>query len=446
MSERGHVLLVDDEPELVDAASEWLGVSGFAVSSVTDPRKAIASLDPDDIDCVVSDLRMPHLDGMQLLKAITARDRHVPVVLLTAHGDVAHAVQAMRQGAHDFLEKPYDADHLVAILDRAIEQRRLRREIARLRAELDGSSDLDTRLVGASRSMREIRARILQLANFDVDILVHGETGTGKEVVARALHDFSRRAAHRFVAINCAAVPETIFESEMFGHAAGAFTDAKGEREGKVEYADGGTLFLDEIESMPLALQAKILRVLQEREVERLGSNKARPVDIRVVAATKRDLKAESEAGRFRADLYYRLSTVELKLPRLTERTGDVALLFTLFMERAARRFGISVAPPSPSLLAELATRPFAGNVRELKIEAERYALGLDGTSEASLPMDGLADLPSQVAAFEADLIRRALDATDGSTTLAAERLGLPRRTLSEKIARYNLRETKSGS
>ncbi|RFC66141.1 sigma-54-dependent Fis family transcriptional regulator [Fulvimarina endophytica] len=445
MSERGHVLLVDDEPELVDAASEWLGVSGFAVSSFTDPRKAIASLDPDAVDCVVSDLRMPHLDGMELLKAITAKDRRLPVILLTAHGDVAHAVQAMRHGAHDFLEKPYDADHLVAVLDRAIEERRLRREISRLRAELDGSAELDSRLVGASRQMREIRAKILQLANFDVDILVHGETGTGKEVVARALHDFSRRAPHRFVAVNCAAVPETIFESEMFGHAAGAFTDAKGEREGKVEYADGGTLFLDEIESMPLNLQAKILRVLQEREVERLGSNKSRPIDIRVVAATKRDLKIESEAGRFRPDLYYRLSTVELRLPRLAERAGDVSLLFTLFVERAARRFGINVAPPSHGVLSDLATRPFAGNVRELKIEAERYALGLNGAGAASSAPGGFADLPSQVAAFEADLIRRALDASDGSATLAAERLGLPRRTLSEKIARYNLRDPRSG-
>ncbi|KRA40244.1 sigma-54-dependent transcriptional regulator [Devosia sp. Root635] len=435
---RGSIVFIDDEAELCAAAEEWLGVSGFSVSSFTAPQRALERVEPADIDCVVTDVRMPGLGGIEVLDHYRAVAPDLPVVLLTGHGDVALAVDAMRSGAHDFIEKPYDAEHLVAILDRATERRRLGRELARLR-QAAGGVEIEDRLVGLAPAMVALRRSILQLANIDVDVLVNGETGTGKEVVARALHDFGGRAKGQFVAINCAAIPETVFESEMFGHARGAFTGAAGERIGKLEYAKGGTVFLDEIESMPLSLQAKVLRAIQERSVEPLGTNMSRPIDVRFIAASKADLKAESEAGRFRPDLYFRLATVELAVPPLRQRREDVALLFNLFAADAARRFrlpdtGTYCLPPG------LETSDWRGNVRELRALAERTVLGM--VQRGMGPSDGGAggSLADRVARFEAAAIEQALRAANGSTADAAERLGLARRTLNEKIARYGLR------
>ncbi|QDZ13060.1 sigma-54-dependent transcriptional regulator [Devosia ginsengisoli] len=435
---RGSIVFIDDEAELCAAAEAWLGVSGFAVTSFTNPQQALDRVDPTDVDCVVTDVRMPGLSGIHVLRHFQAIAPDLPVVLLTGHGDVALAVDAMRDGAHDFIEKPYDADHLVAVLDRATERRRLGRELSRLRRAA-GGAELEDRLVGLAPAMDGLRQSVLQLADIDVDVLINGETGTGKEVVARALHDFGARSKGQFVAINCAAIPETIFESEMFGHASGAFTGAAGDRVGKLEFARGGTVFLDEIESMPLALQAKVLRAIQERSIEPLGSNASRPIDVRFIAATKVDLKAESEAGRFRADLYFRLATVELAVPPLRQRREDVPLLFNLFAANAARRFKLPEAA-IPQLPAGLAASDWPGNVRELKAVAERAVLGMTRPSAAQerfLPAETLAD---RVARFEAAAIEAALQDAGGSTAEAAERLGLARRTLNEKIVRYGLR------
>jgi two-component system C4-dicarboxylate transport response regulator DctD len=343
---RGRIAFIDDEPGLCEAAAEWLGVSGFEVATHTDPAMAMRRIVAGDCDCVVTDMRMPGASGMEVLRHFRSADPDLPVVLLTGHGDVALAVEAMRDGAHDFIEKPYDADHLVAVLDRAVERRRLVKELRRLR--LASTTSLDTRLVGISPGITALRRSVAQLADVDVDVLIVGETGTGKEVVARALHDFGSRAKGQFVAINCAAIPETVFESEVFGHDKGAFTGAVGARIGKFEYASGGTVFLDEIESMPLALQAKVLRAIQERSVEPLGSNAVRPIDVRFIAATKVDLKAESEAGRFRADLYFRLATVELDIPPLRDRREDIGLLHALFATAAAQRFNVGEPAPDP--------------------------------------------------------------------------------------------------
>lgn len=435
---RGRVLFIDDEAELCTAAEEWLGVCGFAVTSFTAADAAIAQVDPATFDCVVTDVRMPGLDGLAVLEHFRDRAPDLPVVLLTGHGDVPLAVGAMRSGAHDFIEKPYDAELLVAVLDRAVERRRLGRELTRLRQAV-GGAELEDRLVGLSPAMVELRRSVLQLAHVDVDVLVTGETGTGKEVIARALHDFGGRARGQFVAINCAAIPETVFESEMFGHARGAFTGAAGERIGKLEYAGGGTVFLDEIESMPLALQAKVLRAIQERSVEPLGSNASRPIDVRFIAASKVDLRAESEAGRFRPDLYFRLSTVELPVPSLRQRREDIPLLFALFASRAAQRFGIEATQPH-RLPADLVVSDWPGNVRELKAAAERSVLGLGSNGAGQESATSARTLAAQVAAFEAAVIEQALRDATGSTALAAERLGLARRTLNEKIARYGLR------
>jgi two-component system C4-dicarboxylate transport response regulator DctD len=438
---RGRIAFIDDEAQLCEAAAEWLGVSGFDVKTFTDPVKAMQAINGNAFDCVVTDMRMPGASGQDVLRHFSGTDSDMLVVLLTGHGDVGMAVDAMRGGAHDFIEKPYDADHLIAVLDRAVERRRMGEELRKLR-EATGA-ELDTRLVGISAPMVQLRRSIAQLADIDVDILLNGETGVGKEVVARALHDFGHRSKGQFVAINCAAVPESVFESELFGHEKGAFTGAAGNRIGKLEFARGGTVFLDEIESMPLALQAKVLRAIQERSVEPLGSNIPRDLDVRFIAATKVDLKAEIDAGRFRADLYFRLATVELAIPPLRDRREDIPLLHALFAGSAAQRFNMSLPVMPQSLLQSLLAGSWPGNVRELKAVAERFVLGLGNTKIATEKQGSLTE---RVAQFEAETIAEALRECGGSSAEAAVRLAVPRRTLNEKIAKYGLRAETSGN
>jgi two-component system C4-dicarboxylate transport response regulator DctD len=434
---RGRIAFIDDEKQLCEAAEDWLSVSGFTVATYQNPAQAMREIDPHAFDCVVSDLRMPGASGFDVLTHFRAADRDLPVILLTGHGDVPVAVRAIQAGAYDFIEKPYDADMLVTVLDRAVERRRLRIEIDRLH-DGAGAPSIEDRLIGISPAIVALRGSVTQLASINVDILITGQTGTGKEVLARALHEFGARSAGNFVAINCAAVPESIFESEIFGHEKGAFSGAVAERAGKFEYGQGGTVFLDEIESMPLALQAKVLRAIQERTVVRLGSNRERPIDVRFIAATKTDLRRESEAGRFRSDLYYRLATVELALPPLAERREDIPLLYGVFARAAAERFGMAL--PQDMDLTGLGDQPWPGNVRELKSAADRAVLGLASPASPRKPRGQAGTLPDRVARFEAEAIAQTLRMTNGSTAEAAEQLGLPRRTLNEKIARYGLR------
>lgn len=441
---RGRVLFVDDEKELRESAVEWLALSGFSVRSAASASEALGTLRTGGFDVLVTDIRMPGMDGMALLDAVQADAPDLAVVLLTGHGDVSLAVEAMRRGAHDFLEKPYDADHLVAVLDRAAGAGRMRREIARLRAAGAEGAGLERRLIGNAPSVVGLRSKVLQLADIDVDILILGETGTGKEVVARALHDFGKRAAAPFVAINCAAIPETVFESEIFGHERGAFTGAVGRRIGRIQHAEGGTVFLDEIESMPEPLQPKLLRVIQERLVEPVGSNRQVPVDVRFIAASKVALDHASRTAGFRPDLYFRLSTVTLELPPLSARRADIGLLFAHFVNEAAQRHGIPARPVGAALVARLANAKWEGNVRELRAAAERHVLGLavrsGGEWSQAAGAERPASLPDSVAAFESAMIAEAMAEAGGSVRHAAERLGIPRRTLSEKIARYGLR------
>jgi two-component system C4-dicarboxylate transport response regulator DctD len=441
---RGRILFVDDETQLRESAREWLSLSGFSVEAAADARSALRLLRDGEFEALVTDIRMPGADGMALMRAARDADPSLPVILLTGHGDVALAVEAMRGGAHDFLEKPYDADHLGAVIDRAVAARRLDAEVERLRARQGAQAALEDRLIGNAPAILELRRRLAQLAEIDVDILISGETGTGKEVAARALHDFGKRRTRPFVALNCAAIPESVFESELFGHEKGAFTGAGQRRIGRIEHADGGTVFLDEVDSMPLALQAKLLRVIQERVVEPLGSNRQMPVDVRFIASTKLDLKAESNAGRFRSDLYFRLATVETDIPPLSARRDDIPLLFRHFAREAAGRHDLPDRIPEAALLAELAAADWAGNVRELRAAAERYALGLPtpGRSGIGDMAANGARLPERVAAYEASLIRAALEEHGGNAQTASEALGVPRRTLSEKIARYGLKST----
>ncbi|MBL0950856.1 MAG: sigma-54-dependent Fis family transcriptional regulator, partial [Pseudomonas sp.] len=335
---RIQVLLIDDDAHLRQALSQTLDLAGLKVLSLGDAQGLAARIPAGWPGVVVSDIRMPGIDGLQLLQQLRERDAELPVLLITGHGDVPLAVQAMRAGAYDFLEKPFANDSLLDSVRRALELRRLVLDNRSLRMALNDRQQLSSRLVGQSPAMQRLREQIGALAGIATDVLILGETGAGKEVVARALHDLSSRRDGPFVAINAGALAESVVESELFGHEAGAFTGAQKRRIGKFEFANGGTLFLDEIESMSLDVQVKLLRLLQERVVERLGGNQLIPLDIRVIAATKEDLRQAADAGRFRADLYYRLNVAPLSIPPLRERGEDALLLFQHFAEGAAAR------------------------------------------------------------------------------------------------------------
>lgn len=430
------VIVIDDESTIREAIQQWLQLSGFEVALYASAEACLAQLTPDFAGVIISDVRMPGLDGLSLLEQLQTLDKDLPVILLTGHGDVTMAVEAMRQGAYDFLEKPFSPEALLGSLKRAQEKRRLVLENRRLHDHSDQKAQLTARLIGYSRPMETLRRQVLELANMPVNILLRGETGSGKELVARCLHDFSTRSAKPFVALNCAAIPDTLFEAELFGHESGAFTGATGKRIGKLEHANGGSLFLDEIESMPLAQQAKLLRVLQEQQLERLGSNQSIPVDLRIIAATKPDLLEEARAGRFREDLAYRLNVAELYLPPLRERREDIPLLFEHFLQQSAKRLGREPGTPSGNQLARLLAHDWPGNVRELANAAERHVLGLDSGAPQST-----ADLSlyEQMEAFEAQCLRNALARHKGDIKAVLEELKLPRRTLNEKMQRHGL-------
>ncbi len=429
------VFLVEDDAAVRKGCEQALSIADIPVRAFADAEKLLAALATATPALVVSDVRLPGRDGLTLLRELRQYDRELPVLLMTGHGDVAMAVEAMREGAYDFIEKPFPSERLVAAVKSALEKRALLRENRQLRERLGSASQI----IGQSPAMQQVRQLVGTLAPTGVDILINGETGCGKEVVARAIHDAGGRRGP-FVAINCGALPETVFESELFGHEAGAFTGAGKRRIGRIEHANGGTLFLDEIESMPLNLQVKLLRVLQERSVERLGSNTAIPVDCRLVAASKSDLKTASTAGQFRADLYYRLNVVSIDLPPLRQRREDIALLMAQFLQDAATRYQRPAAAMTPADLARWTAHDWPGNVRELKNVADRWALGLpDGLAQPASAQQPGGSLAEQVEAAEKAAIEKALQAADGNVARAAEALQLPKKTLYDKLTRHAL-------
>ncbi|WP_460121450.1 sigma-54-dependent transcriptional regulator [Pseudomonas sp. S2_C03] len=431
------VMVVDDEGSIRSAVEQWLSLSGFEVQLFSRAEDCLAQLPRHFPGVILSDVRMPGMSGLELLAELQRRDADLPVILLTGHGDVPMAVDAMRDGAYDFLEKPFSPETLLGSLRRALDKRRLVLENRALHEQADNRAKLDATLLGVSRGLQTLRQQVLDLATLPVNVLIRGETGSGKELVARCLHDFGPRAERPFVALNCAAIPEQLFEAELFGHESGAFTGAQGKRIGKLEYADGGTLFLDEIESMPLAQQVKLLRVLQEQKLERLGSNQSIRVDLRIIAATKPDLLEEARAGRFREDLAYRLNVAELRLPPLRDRREDIPLLYESFARHAAERLGRSVAPLSGPQLSRLLSHDWPGNVRELANVAERQVLGLGEPEPVGI--EAGQSLAAQQEAFEAQCLRAALTRHKGDVKAVLEELQLPRRTFNEKMQRHGL-------
>ena len=380
MSERVTVLVIDDDPSIRDYLHTLATRQGYGVHTATDGESALAGLDRTRPDLITLDTVLPGMDGLETLRRIKQRIPEVPVIMLSGHGQARTIVEAMRLGATDFLRKPFEVEELELAFKKALENRALEEEVKHLRGRV--RSEVDALLLGGDNpKMREVREIIEQVADTDITVLIRGESGTGKELVARAIHDRSPRQSRPLIKVNCSAVPDTLFESEFFGHVKGAFTGALADRPGRFEMADRGTLFLDEIGEVPLSMQAKLLRVLQEGEFERVGDTRTRTVDVRIIAATNRDLKHEIEAGRFRQDLYYRLSVFPVHIPPLRERREDIPKLALHFITQSARRMNRRVPRVTQAMLSQLAAHDWPGNVRELQNVVERAVILSQGSS-----------------------------------------------------------------
>ncbi len=438
---RARILVVDDDRELIDVISDGLTDAGFEVVGLTDGRDAGAALHKDHFDALVTDLRMPGIDGMQLLGLSRRAAPERPVIVMTAFSAVDSAIESIRQGAYHYLTKPFAVDELALFLGRALDEARLRQETRTLRRALRDGSSLDT-IVGKSGGMREVCALVSRVADADTPVLILGETGTGKGLVARALHSEGRRASGPFVTVNCAALPEHLLESELFGHVRGAFTGAMSNRRGLIEEADGGTLFLDEIGDMAIGLQAKLLHAVEQGAVRAVGANKEVAVDVRIVAATHRDLAARVATREFREDLLFRLNVVSLEIPPLRHRRDDIPRLIEHFLGRAKQKHPRSaVVRFLPDAMARLCDYGWPGNVRELENSVERVVLLAQG------PEISAADLPSAIATAKprelefsgpvlplSEVSRRyaawAFEQLEGRRMLTAEKLGVDRKTL----------------
>lgn len=430
------VVLIDDDEAMRQSTEQALDLAGFAVSAHGSAEAALGRVGPGLNGVVVTDIRMPGMDGMTLLQHVAERDPDLPVILITGHAEVSLAVEAMRRGAYDFIEKPFAVQALATVIRRALEHRALVMENRRLRAVAGQRDDVEARLPGRSAAMVELRRRLRSLGPSEADALILGPTGAGKDVVARAMHDLSPRAAKPFIAINCAALPAAMIESELFGHEAGAFPGAMRPRFGRFEHARGGTILLDEIAAMPVDLQAKLLRVLQDRVITRLGSNDPVALDVRFLATSSADLEAAVAAGAFRADLYWRLAVATLRVPPLNERREDIPVLFLQLTREAAARHGVADRPSPPELLAAFSVRDWPGNVRELRNAADRFVLSLDWLEGDGPSAPRLAE---RVAEFERSVIAAAIAAHRGRLRPVYESLGISRKTLYEKMQKHGL-------
>lgn len=433
------VCLVEDDEAILNSCSQSLMLEGFDVRAYGSAQAFFTAERPDFPYVLITDVNLPDEDGLTLMRKVLAANQQVPVIIITGHGDIGMAVGAMREGAFDFIEKPFSPDRLVTTVRNAADKARLLSQVATLSQEQKTSA---AALIGQSERLAVLRQQIAALAPTGVDILINGETGTGKEVVAQSLHAQSG-CAGPLVAINCAALPESIFESELFGHEAGAFTGALKRRIGKFEFAKNGTIFLDEIESMPLALQAKLLRTIQDRKIQRLGANESIQVSCRIIAATKTNLKALSDQGKFRSDLYFRLNVVSLYLPPLREIRDDIPLIFNFYLRQFRHKYGSPIVDPLPAVLRYLVSHDWPGNIRELRNFAERVAIGFPfaegiAATEEQTPLT----LNLMLERAERDALINALRLSSGHVADAAEILGIPAKTLYDKLARFSIAVT----
>ncbi len=451
-AERVRVLLADDDESLRRVQEFQLTRAGFAVTCCADGRDALRRFREERHDLVVTDIRMPGLDGLEFLSRLRAISPHTPVVVITGHGTVATAVEAMKQGAFEFLTKPFPADKLRLTLERARRMARLEDENRELRRAVRFRFSIEN-LIGSSTAIRKMTDLVELTAPTESTVLIGGETGTGKELVARAIHHNSPRSEAPFVTVNCGALPAPLVEAELFGHRKGAFTGAESSRRGKFEAADGGTLFLDEVGELPIELQPKILRALQTGEIDRMGQDRPSQVDVRIVAATNRDLEAMVADGTFRQDLYYRLAVVRIEVPPLRERSEDIPLLAQHFLDRWIERTGRADLRFPPEALSRFAAYDWPGNVRELENVVERMVVlsRTDVLSPVTMPdalREGGADrgpgfrLPPggvRLGELEKDLIRQALERTGGNRTRSAALLGLTRSALLYRMQKFGL-------
>jgi len=447
---KGRILMVDDEPAMCDLVEAGMGPHGYEVHSELSGAAALKALSQTDFDVVLTDLNMRGMGGLELCTQICELRPGLPVVVITGFGSMEAAIEAIRAGAYDFVNKPVELDALALLIARAIEHRRLQRELRVLRRRVRYDERDSAGIIGESVAIRRVLDLIPKAARSDVPVLVSGETGTGKELVARALHQQSPVAGGPFVPVNCAAIPETLLESELFGHVKGAFTDAGNTRKGLFVQASGGTLFLDEVGEIPLGLQSTLLRCLQEGRIRPVGADTETTVNCRLITATNRDLRVEAESGRFRSDLYYRLAVIRISMPPLRTRAGDVLLLAQLFLDRASERSGRRVVGMTTPVARSLMSYHWPGNVRELENCMER-AVAL--TEHERLILE---DLPSELrqhrarpdpgaepaalaslTVVERQHIYRVLEAVEGNKSMAAQILGMDRRTLYRKLERF---------
>ncbi len=441
------ILVVDDDRRMRQLIEEILIEGGFSVASSGDGRDALLMLKEKPYDLIITDLKMPYVDGMDILAYAKKSNPDALVIMITAHGTIESAIEAIKKGAYDYIQKPFDPDRLLLIIDRAVKHLKLIYENRRLAERVEGFQQDE--IIGTSRAVADIKALIEKVTPLDVTVLIQGETGTGKELAARLIHKKSTRSGNIFLPLNCGALTDTLLESELFGHERGAFTGAMTQRKGLFETASGGTVFLDEINNTTPSMQVKLLRILQENTIMRVGSSRQVPVDVRIIAASGVNLAEEAKSGRFREDLYYRLNVVNIKIPPLRERREDIPLLAYHFLNKYSKKFNKNIGSISPPAMNILSSCAWHGNVRELENAIERAVI-METSSEittASLPPEIIGETPDPLSCFslmtieemEKFLIQRTLRELEGQKNKAAESLGIDVSTLWRKIKKYNL-------
>lgn len=446
---RGRILIVEDDPEMCRLLSDVLAEEGHKVETASNGEEAFTSLS-NDTDLVITDLKLKEMQGLELMHQVKQVQPEVSVIIITAFGTIESAIEAMKMGAYDYIPKPFKMDALAIVVQKALKESALRREVARLRREIGKTYQFDN-IIGKSRSMQGIFDLIQRISNTSSNILITGESGTGKELVAKAIHYNSQRRDEPFIPVNCAAIPETLLESELFGHVKGAFTDAKGDRAGLFEEAAGGSLLLDEISALPMNLQAKLLRVIQEKEIRRVGSNKQIKVEVRVIAASNLDLAHEVKQQRFRQDLFYRLNVIQIHVPPLRERREDIMPLAFYFLSKYREETSKPLSGFSESVLALFLNYAWPGNVRELENAVERSVIlgrgeeivpedlpeTLTGSREDYITLHTALERQLSLEELEREYIARILEQTEGGKLRAAQILGIDRRTLYRKLEQF---------